>query len=90
VNIFKRKQKPRTLAFHEIHEIWLRLSVYRGKTLLEVCKELYEAEDEFAKVCKIVYGSNIVTDFPSLSAFLLSKGLEQVGYPEYKDALNGN
>ena len=90
MNIFKRKQKPRTLAFHEMHELWLRLSVYRGDTLLEVCRELREAEDEFARACKVVYGGRIDTDYPSLDALLLSKGLEKVGYPEYKDALNGN
>jgi hypothetical protein len=91
VNIFKRNQKPRTLAFHEIHELWLRLSVYRGNTTLEVCKELREAEDEFARACKVVYGgSNVDTGYPSLDALLLSKGLEKVGYPEYKEAINGN
>ena len=89
MNIFKTKRGPRKLSFHEMHELWLLLSIYRGDTVLAVCKEVQQVEEMFTRVCKIVYGRNIATGSPSIDTAVLLKGLEMVGYPEYGEAMNG-
>lgn len=87
--MLNRKTPPRKISFHEMHNLWLILSQYRGNTELEIAKETREIEEAFEQACKIVYGKPIQTGVASLDALVLASGLEKVGYLRYRETIDG-